>query len=205
MGKKPVLFIGLVWVGVTLTGCGKTCQNCQPKYNASPTYSSNTNRPAAANAPAMVGDARPAKADTPAPTRIPESTGYSPSSIEQTGATMPGKTDTTPPPSVTKPASQSSLMPRDERPLSDPMPTKSTGRLDDGLAMPTSGKAVAMPPRPVTTSATKPTETGMAGQPLPSIGGGGAPPPPPPPPGSLPSMDVPPPPPAAMPSYLPEK
>ena len=60
MGKKPVLgLVGLVWVGIALTGCGESCRNCRNKYSAQPSFQTrNTKNGLESSTPTMIGDAK---------------------------------------------------------------------------------------------------------------------------------------------------
>lgn len=161
MGKKPVVaMFGLVWVGMALTGCGKCCQkctDCQPKYNASPTYSRN----ASAATPAVAEGKATGSSNSPA------GLGAAPEqNITPVSGTNPAATSSNAAPAgslpVSSPASQTNLRPStvenastgalpvsrsSERPGEIGTPGAAAAAADRD--MPESGRPV-MPPLPVT-------------------------------------------------------
>jgi hypothetical protein len=201
MGKKPVFgMIGLVWAGMALTGCG-TCSNCRNtpnKYNATPAFQTRNTKTDAAATPTMVGDAKQAPAPDAGAARmtdVKDAAGApKPSMIEQTSGTTGGSPGVVPANTVplSRPTTQSSLRPTDDRGMSSPLAPSAPGMpksFDDGApARLTSGgdsKAMTFPPRPVTAAntpslSTPSTNTApVPGSSLPPLSSPTAPPAPP--------------------------
>ncbi len=208
MGKKPVLaMIGLVWAGIALTGCGtcgSCCRNCpNNKYNATPAFGARNTKTDAEATPTMIGEAKPAvtpEAGAARMTETPAAPGApKPPMIEQTSGTTTGPTGVAPatPASFSRPTTQSSLRPTDDRGLSAAATPAAPGAprtLDDGFMSRANGgesRTMTVPPRPVTPAPAAPSMTptmtpntaapsSLPGRELPSMSGSGTPPPPPP-------------------------
>lgn len=186
MGKKPVVALfGLVWVGITLTGCGECCRNgCRNKSSVS----SNGR-----NTPNMMGDSRQG---TSAPIKSVDSP--APNAIQTTGFTTPGNEGATRnlPKPPAEPKDVQSLRPGAE--VSTEFPSSSaTGRTtlrpnphtmkDSSTGWNDARKPnMTVPPTPQISSSDmtpiQPTNSGGAPLPLPTISEGsiGTPAPPPP-------------------------
>ncbi len=174
MGKKPVVaFIGLVWAGIALTGCGKCCQQCRNGSCGSPTTTASpgTNpsygspmTPMTPMTPPMVGDARPVT-----PNNNATFSGSTNSQLVQpvNGTTTPITSAVAPTQSPTTQQSLSAPTPQ-QGPLHADLPK--TG-IDDGLgATPVSHQASEtrrIPPVPVVPRNTTSQPAGDAMPPLP--------------------------------------